>query len=338
MTSTSLSQSKKKMLEVEQPLKPETGVTTTRDEETGNGRASEDDAAPRFSRSTKILLITISVLLVVSIVVVSVLLTYDGKDREEPVSPPQGSPSDPIFSVPTPEPQPVAGPTTASSTASPTAAPPTLSPTFSLRTEVTSFLSANGVVIDDSNTASSQAVTALVEENESLDTSDPEKFVQRFAMFALSFGVQGSVDQRFLQTTSPLGLPGVDECSWSGVTCTNGTVTEIRSGSRGFSGSIPSEIGLLTALTYLDLSQNQIGGSIPEELYSLTDLEMLFLYKNQLSGSISSSAGNWWNLRDMHLSHNQLTGSIPSNLGPSSSQFRSFRKYRVLGVGHPTLC
>ena len=37
-------------------------------------------------------------------------------------------------------------------------------------------------------------------------------------------------------------------------------------------GTLPSELGLLTSLTALMLSQNQLQGSIPDTLYDLTDL------------------------------------------------------------------
>lgn len=134
---------------------------------------------------------------------------------------------------------------------------------------------------------------------------------------------------RKLQSLVALGRPGVDECFWVGVTCANDTIVEIRLGNKGFDGSIPTEIGLMTNLTYLDLSQNDLGGSIPEELYSLTNLVELFLYQNQLTGTISRSAGNFWNLRHFHLNHNQLTGSIPASMA-SDVEIRAFRKLCLL--------
>ena len=38
------------------------------------------------------------------------------------------------------------------------------------------------------------------------------------------------------------------------------------------SGSIPTQIGALTALTLLELYNNQLSGSIPSEITSLTSL------------------------------------------------------------------
>jgi hypothetical protein len=139
--------------------------------------------------------------------------------------------------------------------------------------------------------------------------------------------------ERKLQTPLPLGSSGLDECMWAGVTRSNGTVVELRLGTTGYSGSNPAEISLLTAVTHLDISQNQIGGTIPEDIYRLTNLQALYLYKNQLTGtSISSSAGNWFDMIQLHLSHNLLTGSIPSTLTPLDSAFRSFGTKWRLGV------
>ena len=43
-------------------------------------------------------------------------------------------------------------------------------------------------------------------------------------------------------------------------------------------GSIPSEIGNLTNLTYLNLGGNQLTGEIPPEIGNLTNLEYLWLF------------------------------------------------------------
>jgi Leucine-rich repeat (LRR) protein len=55
-------------------------------------------------------------------------------------------------------------------------------------------------------------------------------------------------------------------CSWSGVTCSAGQVTEISLSYNDLNGSIPSELGNLSQLTSLYLTDNQLTGSIPTEL------------------------------------------------------------------------
>jgi hypothetical protein len=332
------------------------------DEEAGSAVNGEEEIpAPKVGRSTKLLFITVSILLVVAVVIVSVLLTYDGNEESKsrdksvavpnsaPTSAPAASPSQPIVALPTAAPQavsiPTSSPTATGPTASPTTSSPSSSPSADLRTLLVDFLVQNGVVLSESDLDTSQAVEFLVDEAAQtfLDTSDPEKLVQRYAMATLDYALRdasfqgnetdtstamdGSFPSRNLQTALPLGRPNLDECLWIGVTCFNGTVVDIELGNKGFAGSIPSEIGLMTALTQLDLSHNDIGGFIPEELYRLTDLEYLFLYQNKLTGTISSSAGNWWNMSHLHLSHNQLTGSIPSALA-SDDDFKVFSKYQ----------
>ncbi len=103
--------------------------------------------------------------------------------------------------------------------------------------------------------------------------------------------------------------------SWHGVTTTNGRVVELDFFFNNLNGSIPSELGNLTALTSLNLSINDLTGSIPSELGNLTALTNLNLSINLLTGSIPSELGNLTALTNVDLSLNDLTGSIPSELG-----------------------
>ena len=51
-------------------------------------------------------------------------------------------------------------------------------------------------------------------------------------------------------------------------------------------GTIPGELGQLTALTRLDLWDNQLTGTIPLALTQLTALEKLYLHNNNLTGAV----------------------------------------------------
>ena len=132
---------------------------------------------------------------------------------------------------------------------------------------------------------------------------DP-KLVQRFATMVLMFSVSGASNGNLDDWVS--SVRNVDECLWFGVTCHDGNVTEIGFGNLELTGTIPSEIGILSHLSVLDLSHNYIHGSIPEALYQLADLNAIYLYQNKLTGSLSPSIGNLWNLERLHLSHNLL--------------------------------
>ena len=51
------------------------------------------------------------------------------------------------------------------------------------------------------------------------------------------------------------------------------------SGENALTGSIPSEIGLLTNLKYSFLDNNDLSGEIPSEIGKLTGVKILYLSK-----------------------------------------------------------
>ena len=106
-----------------------------------------------------------------------------------------------------------------------------------------------------------------------------------------------------------------DPCAWSGVSCSDEQVVQLRLTSNKLTGSIPVELGNLTALTFLDLSGNQLSGPIPTELGNLTDLSNLVLSRNNLTGSIPVELGSLTALKSLRLGRNQLSGEIPAELG-----------------------
>ena len=86
-------------------------------------------------------------------------------------------------------------------------------------------------------------------------------------------------------------------------------------GPRRLTGSVPRELGNLSSLIFLNLSNNDLSGSIPPELGNLSELEELHLRHNNLSGSIPPELGNISFLEILSLEHNSLGGSIPPELG-----------------------
>ncbi|KAL5807744.1 hypothetical protein ACOSQ3_028435 [Xanthoceras sorbifolium] len=131
-----------------------------------------------------------------------------------------------------------------------------------------------------------------------------------------------------------------DHCKWTGITCNEaGSVDwisldeinvkgELRqlnfscfpnlehfsARNSNLFGRIPSEIGALSKLKYLDMTANNLTGALPPEIGNLTNLVQLYLSRNNLTGTIPPEIGNLTNLVELYLYDNILTGSIPLTL------------------------
>ncbi|HSO19666.1 MAG TPA: hypothetical protein VLT88_09425, partial [Desulfosarcina sp.] len=84
------------------------------------------------------------------------------------------------------------------------------------------------------------------------------------------------------------------------------------------SGNIPVQLGNLSMLEALYLSNNQLEGGIPIELMGVTGLRMLYLDHNRLNGTIPTNIGSLTQLTSLYLNNNQLSGSVPDNLGQAA--------------------
>jgi len=84
-------------------------------------------------------------------------------------------------------------------------------------------------------------------------------------------------------------------------------------GSNNLTGTLPDELGDLTALESFGIGLNpNLTGPIPNTIGNLINLQILFLFGNSLSGQIPDSLGNLINLRDMRMGGNQFSGEIPA--------------------------
>lgn len=101
---------------------------------------------------------------------------------------------------------------------------------------------------------------------------------------------------------------------WFGVGVTDGHVRSLSLHGNGLAGSLPDELGDLSALQYLYLSHNQITGTIPSRLGELPDLRHLHLYRNRLGGPVPTELGGLANLRELKLGYNRLEGELPPSL------------------------
>ena len=109
---------------------------------------------------------------------------------------------------------------------------------------------------------------------------------------------------------------------WDGVRLSGSPqrVTSLRFYGQRLTGTIPAELGGLTNLEYLDLSDNYLTGPIPAELGGLANLQWrLDLSDNYLTGPIPAELGSLASLELLDLSDNYLTGPIPAELGSLAS-------------------
>ncbi|KAG6541341.1 hypothetical protein Mapa_017283 [Marchantia paleacea] len=153
-------------------------------------------------------------------------------------------------------------------------------------------------------------------------------------------------------------IPDSDPCDgWENVICTGGRVTTLNLTKAGISGELSEEIGVLSGLENLDLSENDFRGPLPDSLkncqnmrllhlqdcnwdipfpaviLSLQTLEHLDISGAKLSGSIPQEFYNMQSLKYVYLGNNkELTGNLEnfgllSNLVNLSIWYLQFEEY-----------
>lgn len=174
--------------------------------------------------------------------------------------------------------------------------------------------------IADPDTATpEQDALLFLTENDSLKLSadtDSARIIQRYGLATLWYttGPWGKAT-----SASAAWFASSDECQWEGISCdAEGTVVAIELDDRQLSGVVPQDIGLLTALTILDLSFNSITGRLEDTLMILAPLEptleVLDLEGNQQTGTIPDSITAFASLKGLNVDLNFLEGSLPESL------------------------
>jgi Leucine-rich repeat (LRR) protein len=145
-----------------------------------------------------------------------------------------------------------------------------------------------------------QAVEWLITDviNSHLESST--RIVQRYILASLAFSCTSetwkSVDG---------WLTSDHECTWYGVRCG-------KDGSNSFNDE---DLSIYSAVTFINLQDNNLRGSLPSELAKLRDLASLQLQANFLVGSIPGSLSQLERLHTLFLDRNLLTGGLPTNIG-----------------------
>ncbi|XP_052201774.1 probable leucine-rich repeat receptor-like protein kinase At1g35710 [Diospyros lotus] len=89
-------------------------------------------------------------------------------------------------------------------------------------------------------------------------------------------------------------------------------------------GEIPSGIGNLSSLDFINLDSNELTGFIPRTIGRLQNLQQLYLEHNKLEGFMPNDFCQLNNLGDLYLSDNKLYGLIPPCLGELKSRRRIY--------------
>ncbi|CAB9505249.1 LRR receptor-like serine threonine-protein kinase [Seminavis robusta] len=92
------------------------------------------------------------------------------------------------------------------------------------------------------------------------------------------------------------------------------------------SGTIPTELGLMSTVEWIMLERNDFTGTVPSELGALEKAMLIYLHENDLSGTIATELGLLTStMRQIYLHTNSLTGTIPTELGQLSEIFWRLR-------------
>lgn len=110
-----------------------------------------------------------------------------------------------------------------------------------------------------------------------------------------------------------------EECQWSGIEClaSSGVVTSIKLFHENYErdATIPSDLGLMTQLTNLQIIHTRFGPTVPLEWRFLTNLQNLHLHDNRLSTGIPTLLGALTQLTSLTFTRQGIVnGTIPDDL------------------------
>lgn len=120
----------------------------------------------------------------------------------------------------------------------------------------------------------------------------------------------GRVTRILLQSKSP-PLSGTLPTTLSHLT----KLRDLTLFNNDLTGSLPTEIGLMHALTGLNIRRNRFSGTLPDSLGDLTSLIDLALSNNNFIGTLPTTLSNLYKAREIALYSNFFSGIVPSALG-----------------------
>ena len=110
-------------------------------------------------------------------------------------------------------------------------------------------------------------------------------------------------------------LEAVQVCSWHGIRCEQGHVTEMALNFNDLTGHLDQDLSELSSLRLLSLYYYELDGHLPDWLGEMKSLEVLILHNNRFECPIPASLGDMSSLILLDLDGNNLIGSLPVSLG-----------------------
>lgn len=163
--------------------------------------------------------------------------------------------------------------------------------------------------------------------------------IQRYILVLLFFSMNG--DQWVDSAREGYLIRDKSECQWAGVTCSveDEAVVSLQLPFKRLVGTLPSELGHLSKLQWLNLTGNEISGSIPATFFDqFESLQRLDLSRNRLTGSIPPSLWSIPSLQIVALSYNFLSGPIelPAEASPAPGLNEIWLSHNSLTGSLPT--
>lgn len=138
----------------------------------------------------------------------------------------------------------------------------------------------------------------------------------------------GWINKTNWPTSWPATATSAEFGTWFGVGVSEGDVTSLMLYSNNLSGTLPTSLGNLQALIYVNLQSNSLIGSLPSSLSNAHNLTSFIIQANQLSGPMPAWSGTDFPfLQILYLNNNQFTGTIP----PSYASFPSMSQLFLYG-------
>uniref|UniRef100_A0A0E0AFN4 non-specific serine/threonine protein kinase n=1 Tax=Oryza glumipatula TaxID=40148 RepID=A0A0E0AFN4_9ORYZ len=106
--------------------------------------------------------------------------------------------------------------------------------------------------------------------------------------------------------------------------------------NNNLSGSLPSNVGSLKSLKFMDISNNRFSGPIPDNIGNLRSLQNLSLARNNFSGPLPDSIDGLASLQSLDVSGNSLSGPLPSSLKGLRSMVALNLSYNAFTKGIPS--